>query len=71
MQLWFTLSDPTIEETFLDTPISPEFTQLKELARMPNESTILRFRHRLEEHNLAHQILVTVNDLMTAKNMSL
>ena len=53
MQLWFTLSDPAMEETFFDTPIHPEFTQLEELARMPDESTIVRFRHRLEEHNLA------------------
>ena len=47
------LSDPAMEETFFDTPIHPEFTQLEELARMPDESTIVRFRHRLEEHNLA------------------
>ena len=53
MQLWFTLSDPAMEETFFDTPIHTEFTQLEELARMPDESTIVRFRHRLEEHNLA------------------
>ena len=29
---------------------------------MPDESTILRFRHRLEKHKLAEQILATVND---------
>ena len=38
---------------------------------MPNESSILRFRHRLEEHNLADRILVTVNDLLVAKSLSL
>ena len=41
--------------------------QLEEFARMPDESTILRFRHRLEEHKLAEQMLITVNDLLTAR----
>jgi len=53
MQLWFNLSDPAMKETFFDTAIDRKFTQLEELAGMPDESTILRFRHRLEEHNLA------------------
>jgi len=48
MQQWFTLSDPAMEEAFFDTPLYREFAQLEEFARMPDESTILRFRHRLE-----------------------
>jgi IS5 family transposase len=38
---------------------------------MPDESTILRFRHRLEEHKLAEKMLITVNDLLTAKGLLL
>lgn len=34
---------------------------------MPDESTILRFRHLLEQHKLAPQILQVVNQLLTAK----
>jgi len=71
MQQWFTLSDPAMEEAFFDTPLYREFAQLEEFARMPDESTILRFRHRLEEHKLAEQILITVNDLLTAKGLLL
>ena len=39
--------------------------------RMPDESTILRFRHRLEKHKLADQILATVNDLLAAQGLLL
>jgi IS5 family transposase len=43
MQQWFTLSDPGMEEAFFDTPLYREFAQLEEFARLPDESTILRF----------------------------
>lgn len=71
MQQWFTLSDPAMQKAFFDTPLYCEFAQLEEFGRMPDESTILRFRHRLEEHKLVGQILVTVNDLLTAKGLLL
>ena len=56
MQQWFTLSDPAMEEAFFDTPLYREFAQLEEFDRMPDESTILRFRHRLEEQKLAERL---------------
>jgi IS5 family transposase len=43
-------------------PLYREFAQLAEFERLPDESTSLRFRHRLQEHHLARQILATVND---------
>ena len=39
--------------------------------RMPDESIILRFRHRLEKYKLAEQILATVNDLLTGQGLLL
>jgi IS5 family transposase len=71
MQQWFTLSDPAMEEAFFDTPLYREFAQLEEFARLPDESTILRFRHRLEKHKLAEQILATVNDLLIERGLLL
>ena len=61
MQQWFTLSDPAMEDAFFDVPLYRAFAQLDANARMPgcpdarmpDESTILRFRHRLEKHKLA------------------
>jgi IS5 family transposase len=44
---------------------------LEEFARLPDESTILRFRHRLEKHKLAEQILVPVNELLTQRGLRL
>jgi IS5 family transposase len=44
---------------------------LEEFARLPDESTILRFRHRLEKHKLAEQILVIVNELLTQRGLLL
>src|SRR5450759_3316160 len=71
MQQWFTLSDPAMEEAFFDTPLYREFAQLEEFERMPDESTILRFRHRLEKHKLAEQILATVNELLSQRGLLL
>lgn len=71
MQQWFTLSDPAMEEAFFDTPLCREFAQLEEFARLPDESTILRFRHRLEKHKLAEQMLATVNDILIERGLLL
>ncbi len=71
MQQWFSLSDLGMEEAFFDTPIYREFAQLDAHGRMPDESTILRFRHRLERHKLADQILATVNELLAAQGLLL
>jgi IS5 family transposase len=71
MQQWFTLSDPGMDEAFFDTPLYREFAQLEEYARLPDESTILRFRHRLEKHKLSEQILKVVNDLLSQRGLLL
>ena len=71
LQQWFTLSDPAMEEAFFDVPLYREFAQLDANGRMPDESTILRFRHRLEKHRLAEQVLATVNDLLVGKGLLL
>jgi IS5 family transposase len=40
-------------------------------SRLPDETTILRFRHLLEQHKLAPEILATVNDLLRQKGLML
>ena len=71
MQQWFTLSDPAMEEALHDVPLFREFAGLSLGDRLPDESTILRFRHLLEKHKLADQILATVNDLLQRKGLML
>ena len=71
MQQWFTLSDPGMEEAFFDTPLYREFAQLDAFGRLPDESPIGRFRHRLEKHKLAEQILTTVNEILSQRGLLL
>ncbi|MFM9429134.1 IS5 family transposase, partial [Variovorax sp. GrIS 2.14] len=72
MQQWFTLSDPAMEEALYDTPLYCEFARLDPgISRLPDESTILRFRHLLESNDLALQIMATVNAMLTAKGLLL
>lgn len=55
MQQWFTLSDPAMERALHDVPLFREFAVLNCETRLPDESTILRFRHLPEENKLAVQ----------------
>jgi IS5 family transposase len=71
MQQWFTLSDLAMEEALFDTPPYREFAKLEEFTRLPDQSTILRFRHRLEERKLAEQLLITGNELVATKGLLL
>lgn len=72
MQQWFALSDPAMEEAMHDMAVFREFAGLEGWdERLPDESTILRFRHVLEKHKLAARILQTVNDLLSAKGVML
>lgn len=71
MQQWFTLSDPAMEEALHDIALFREFAGLGWDSRIPDESTILRFRHLLEKHQLTDQILALVNDLLRDKGLML
>ena len=72
MQQWFGLSDPAMEEALHDVPLSLEFAGLSSGAgRIPDETTILRFRHLLEKHDLAVDMLRVVNHLLLAKGLML
>ncbi|SFT82433.1 IS5 family transposase [Paraburkholderia aspalathi] len=72
MQQWFGLSDPAMEEALYDVPLYREFAGLNEgMTRLPDESTILRFRHLLETHGLAAQMLTLVNEILTEKGLML
>ncbi|EPM7261709.1 IS5 family transposase [Pseudomonas aeruginosa] len=61
LQLWWNLSDPAMEEELHERPLYRRFVGLEGAARMPDETTILRFRHLLEKQQLAPQVLATIN----------
>jgi transposase, IS5 family len=61
LQLWWNLSDPAMEEELHERPLYRRFAGLEGAARMPDETTILRFRHLLEKQQLAPKILGVIN----------
>jgi IS5 family transposase len=61
LQLWWNLSDPAMEEELHERPLYRRFAGLEGAARMPDETTILRFRHLLEKQQLAPKILAVIN----------
>ena len=72
LQQFFGHSDPAMEEALHDIPLYQEFAHLDAgMTRLPDESTILRFRHMLEAHGLGQQILATVNAKLIDRGLML
>jgi IS5 family transposase len=70
LQQWFNLADPAVEEALYDSAILREFAGLDLGAEpVPDETTVCKFRHLLEEHNLGEEILGTVNLHLQAKGV--
>jgi transposase, IS5 family len=72
MQNWFNLSDPAAEDALYDSESMRRFAGI-ELGdeAIPDESTILRFRHLLEKHRLTEQIFAEVRSLLEEKRLLL
>ena len=70
LQHWFNLSDPAMEDALYDSEAMRRFARL-ELSEeaLPDESTILRFRHLLEAHALPEQIFATVGTLLAQRGL--
>lgn len=65
LQLWFNLSDPAVEEALYDSVAMRGFVGIdlgSEAA--PDETTICKFRHRLERHKLGKTLLKAVNEYL-------
>jgi transposase, IS5 family len=71
LQQWYALSDPAMEEALFDTPVMRRFARLSGLDNIPDETTILNFRHLLETHGLAERIFERVNAHLARKGQSL
>jgi IS5 family transposase len=72
IQNWFNLSDPQAEDSLYDIESMRRFAGL-ELAEdaIPDESTILRFRHLLEKHQLTERIFAEIRTLLEEKRLLL
>jgi IS5 family transposase len=71
LQLWWNLSDPAMEEELHERPLYRQFAGLTGAVRIPDETSILRFRHLLEKHQLAPQILNTINTGLAEQGLML
>ena len=61
-----------MEEALHDIPLYREFAKLDAgITRLPDESTILRFRHMLEQNDLGAQILAAVNAKLIDRGLML
>jgi len=72
LQQWFDLSDPAAEDALYDSEAMRRFVgvELVEDA-IPDETTILRFRHLLEEHRLTEQLFAVVRARLEAQGLLL
>lgn len=72
LQQWYALSDPMAEESLYDSDAMRRFAGL-ELGedRIPDETTILNFRHLLERHALTEAIFAEVNAYLAEQGMTL
>ena len=72
LQQWFNLSDPQAEDAIYDSESMRRFARV-ELGDdvVPDETTILRFRHLLEKHHLTGAIFEAIGGLLEAKGLLL
>jgi IS5 family transposase len=72
LQQWFNLSDPQAEDAIYDSESMRRFAKV-ELGDevVPDETTILRFRHLLERHGLTKAIFEAVAGLLEARQLLL
>src|SRR5579875_1333091 len=68
VQQWFNLSDPGVEEALYESPALRRFVGVDlGIAPAPDETTVCRFRHLLEKHDLGGLMLEAVNVHLEAK----
>src|SRR6516225_6533660 len=70
LQQWFNLLDPSVEEALYDSLAMRSFVGI-DLGRepVPDETTVCRFRHLLETHDLGQQLFDEVQRHLTAKGL--
>jgi IS5 family transposase len=72
LQQWYSLSDPATEEALIEVPTMRRFAGIKLISdRIPDETTILTFRHLLEKHELGERIFETVKAHLSSRGMTM
>jgi IS5 family transposase len=72
MQQWYGLSDPSMEDALYDIESLRRFADIDiEADVIPDETTILNFRHLLEKHELTKKIFEKTQRYLTEKGLLL
>jgi len=72
MQQWFGLSDPAMEEALWETPLLREFAGISlDFEGVPDETTILKFRHLLEKYELSKALFDEMTAVLTERGLLL
>jgi IS5 family transposase len=72
VQQWFNLSDPGVEEALYESAALRRFVGVDlGVAPAPDETTVLRFRHLLEQHDLGGLMLESVNIHLETKGIKI
>jgi len=72
MQQWFGLSDPAMEEALWETPLLRQFGGISlDFEGVPDETTILKFRHLLEKHELSKALFDEMTSVLTERGLLL
>jgi IS5 family transposase len=72
MQQCYSLSDPGMEEALIEVSNMRRFTGIDLISdRIPDETTILTFRHLIEENELGEQICQTVKAHLKERGMAI
>ena len=72
LQNWFALSDPAMEEALYEITSLRQFAHLSlTQGSIPEETTIMNFRHLLEKQGLAAGILAVINGRLGDRGLSL
>ena len=70
VQLFHNLSDPGMEDMPCEVEPARRFAGLK-LEALPDETTILKFRHLLEKHGLGEKLPSAINGSLAARGLTL
>lgn len=72
MQQWYQLSDPAMEDALYDMESMRRFAEINlEVDVIPDETTILNFRHLLERHHVTKQIFEQTRRYLSEKKLLL
>ena len=64
LQVWFSLSDEGVEDAIYDSYAMRRFMRLDfAVEQVPDATTLLHFRHLLEEHRLGEKLLAAQNEI--------